>query len=293
MRKQASLVVGAVVLLALILVGVVAVASNRQLAAASQDAAMIQATGTPEAEATEEAADTPEAIETEEASPTAPAAQMSTGTAYTSMPRYITVVGQGKTQVMPDIAVINVGVNTSAAKVTDATDENDTIMAAILKALADKGIAEKDIQTSNYNIYFDEGPYGPEMGTREPVYRVSNMVIVTIRDVAAVSEILDAVIAAGANSIYGVNFTVEKWTEAESEARALAMKDAQARAQELATLAGVELGEVISVSEVVGAVPLQPYVAMERAVAMGGGGAPISPGQLEYSTSIQVTYAIK
>lgn len=276
MRKQVSLVVSAIALLALALGGVLAIASNRQSAAASQGASVSQSTGTPEVESTEEAAVSP-----------------STSAAYTSMPRYITVVGQGKTQVMPDIAVINVGVNTSAAKVTDATDENDTITAAILKALADEGIAEKDIQTSNYNIYFDEGAYGPEMGAREPVYRVSNMVTVTIRDIAAVSKVLDAVIAAGANSIYGVNFTLEKWTAAESEARTLAMKDAQARAQELARLAGVELGQVVSVSEVIGAAPMQSYVALERAVAMGGGGAPISPGQLEYSTSIQVTYAIK
>ncbi|NPV08575.1 MAG: SIMPL domain-containing protein [Anaerolineae bacterium] len=214
-------------------------------------------------------------------------------TAAPSATRFITVVGQGKTNVEPDIATLNLGVQTKAAKVDEAMSENTAIMDAIMEALLAAGIEEKDIQTTSYNIYLDEGYRAPDVEP-EPVYRVSNMVLVKVRDLEAVGEVLDAAVAAGANQIYGISFTLEDWSEAEAEARAEAMADARARAEELAGLAEVEVGEVLSISEVVGGTA--PYaasygVALERA-AMGGGGA-IAPGELEYSTRIQVTYALR
>jgi len=120
-------------------------------------------------------------------------------------------------------------------------------------------------------------------------YRVSNMLRVTVRNLEQVGELLDAVVEVGANQMYGVTFTVSDDQEWESEAREKAMDDAKARAEELAGLAGVELGEVLSVSEVVGGM-LVP-TAVEMAVGRGGGG--IAPGELEFSTRIQVTFAIK
>ena len=295
MKRQVSLVVGVVVLFALVLVGTLALISSRQSASASQGASLSQSTFTPEQIETMRAeSETEEAENAAEAAPEGTEeASEDTDDAFTSMPRYITVVGQGRTQVTPDIAIVNLGVETKAEKIADATDENDALMGAILAAVADSGVEEKDIQTSNYNIYFDEGFRGPEMGAPEPVYRVSNMVVVTIRDIAAVSDILDAVIEAGANRIYGVSFTVESWTEAESEARVKAMANARARAQELAGLASVELGPVISVSEVVGGAPMYPNMGVEYAMGLGGGGAPIAPGQLEFAANLQVTYAIR
>lgn len=207
--------------------------------------------------------------------------------------RYITVVGQGKTTVVPDIASLQLGVQNSAATVEEAMTSNSDIMDAILAAMADAGVADKDIQTTSYNIYLDEGYRGPDM-PYEPVYRVSNMITVKVRDLTAVGEVLDAAVAAGANQIWGVNFTVEDRTAAEEDARAKAMADARARAEALAGLAEVEVGEVLSISEVItgGISPLYSGVAVEMAAGLGGGGS-ISPGELEYSMSIQVTYALK
>jgi len=87
-----------------------------------------------------------------------------------------------------------------------------------------------------------------------------------------------------------VSFTVSETVEWESEAREKAMADARARAEELAGLAEVTLGEVLSVSEVVGSGP----VVMEKEImaAFGGGGG-IVPGELEFGTQIQVSFAIE
>jgi uncharacterized protein YggE len=121
-------------------------------------------------------------------------------------------------------------------------------------------------------------------------YRVSSTVGVTIRDIDRVGEVPDAAVAAGANQVYGVSFTIADETKWQAEARAKAVADARARAKELAGLSGVELGQVLTISEIVGNVsgPV-PFRAMERAVGAGG----IAPGELELSTRIQVTFAIQ
>lgn len=209
-----------------------------------------------------------------------------------SATRYITVVGHGKTTVEPDIASLSLGVQTSAQTVEEAMTTNTATMDAIVAALLDAGVAEKDMQTSSYNIYLDEGYKGPDMRST-PVYRVSNMVTVKVRQLDGVGEVLDGAVSAGANQIWGVSFTLEDWAAAEEDARAEAMTDARARAEALAELAEVEVGEVLSISEVIGG-GVSPYygrVDMAMAPGMGGGGS-IAPGELEYSTSIQVTYAL-
>ncbi|MFL7811946.1 MAG: SIMPL domain-containing protein, partial [Anaerolineae bacterium] len=123
-----------------------------------------------------------------------------------------------------------------------------------------------------------------------PVYRVSNMVNVTIRDLDTVGEVLDAVIEAGANNIWGVSFTIEDPSAAQADARSDAMADASARAEALAGLAGVELGPVMSVSEVIGNSSFQPEIAYARDAA--GSGGTISPGEVEIGYQVQVSYFI-
>ena len=207
----------------------------------------------------------------------------------------ITVVGQGSVSVKPDIAQVSLGVETSAGTIGEAVAENQTIMESIMAALEEVGIESKDIQTMNYSIRLDRYPeqFGPaESATEEPqpMYRVSNMVNVTIRDLDSVGDVLDAVIEAGANDIWGINFAVDDPSEAQDEARAGAIEDALARAGALAELNGVELGPVMSVTEIIGATPVPKGVTLESAAA---GGGPISPGELEIGYQVQVAYFIE
>lgn len=210
--------------------------------------------------------------------------------------RTITVIGTGSMFVEPDVAEANVGVNVSAATVEQASDQVNQRMAAVLKALDEEGIAERDIQTSNYSIYFEERPDLERMpmsgGEQGPagVYRVSNQVRIVIRDLDRVGEILDAVIQAGANNVYGVTFTREDAEAARRQARSEAVQNARAKAQEYARLNSLTLGEVISVSEVIGG--SMPFVGVREAAGYGGGGPDISPGQLEVQVQIQITYEV-
>jgi uncharacterized protein YggE len=213
-------------------------------------------------------------------------------------PPTITVVGEGKVSLVPDVARINVGVEVRASTVSEAKSEVDSQMEAITTALAKVGVEPKDIQISHYSIHYEREPPAPMRVTGEnmegPVrngYCVSNMLQVTVRDVERAGQVLDAAVEAGANQVWGVHFTVSDEAKWQGQARKAAMADAKARAGELAELAGLERGEVLSVSEVIGGMGYRP-MSFVREQGMGGGGG-FAPGELEMGTQIQVVYAVK
>jgi hypothetical protein len=213
------------------------------------------------------------------------------------LPRTITVVGEGKVTIKPDVARSQIGVEVVKSTVQEASTEAQDVMEAVLDALKAAGVAEKDIQTSGYNIWVERRP-APEGKTQDEVlYHVTNQVQVVIRDLDSVGEVLDAAIEAGANNIYGVTFGLDNTTKVKSEARAKAIADGQAKAEELATLNNVELGEIVQVSEVIGSgggfyTGFSENVAAARGVG-GGGAGPISPGELELGMTLQLVYALQ
>jgi uncharacterized protein YggE len=209
--------------------------------------------------------------------------------------RSISVTGIGEAAGTPDKAQISAGVQTQASSVPDSSRMNQAIVERIMQALDKQGIDRKDVQTASYSIWpeqrYDQGGSG-EMTIAG--YNVSNVVNVTIKDINRVGEVLAAVTNAGANSIQGVNFGVKDTAALEQRARATAMADARARAEALAKLAGVELGEVQTISLTSGGGFPMPMFAggrMEMAsVAVAPG---ISEGQYSVSVQVNVTYAIR
>lgn len=224
---------------------------------------------------------------------TTPVAQAQSETAAT-VPGTITVVGEGKVSIEPDIARVQIGIEVMMPSVKEASDANKERLEAVLAALEEQGVAEADIQTSGFNVYAERfGPNGP-LPDDQVNYRVSNNVSVTVRNLETLGALLDAAIEAGANNIYGVEFSLDDTDVIASEARASAVADAQAKAEELAELTGTTVGSVVSISEVIGQNGgyYQSNFA-ESARGLGGGGStPISPGQLELIMQLQITYAL-
>lgn len=214
-----------------------------------------------------------------------------------SQTRSISVTGQGEASGKPDLAEINAGVQTFADTVIDASRQNQAVLERIFDALEQQDIADEDIQTSNYSIWAEQdysrnGEPGKERITG---FRVSNLVHIKVRDIAKVGEVLAAVTDAGANSINGIQFTVQDTDELEKQAREAAMADARARAASLASLAGVELGEVVSLSMSSAPDYPRPYAA-SRAMEMADAGAPIpgiAPGQQSVTVTIHASFAIR
>jgi hypothetical protein len=207
--------------------------------------------------------------------------------------RTVSVTGSGSANLVPDIAYIYVGVHTELPSASDAVDENNDQTQAMIEALKGFGIAAKDIRTTNFSIWPQER-YDPLSGTPtdQKTYVVDNTVYVTVRDLDKLGDLLDTVVAAGANTVNSIQFDVADKDEALKDARAEAVKDAAAQAQELADAAGVKLGEI----QTIGFNDSQPYPVFDG--KGGGGGAveaavPIQPGQLTFTVTVSMTYVIK
>jgi uncharacterized protein YggE len=219
----------------------------------------------------------------------------------TSPTRSITVVGRGEFKSKPDIATLNLGVEVTAPTVGEATTEANARMQTILAAMKAQGIADKDIQTSNFSISFERQEASATAGSAKPgaakapagVYRVNNMIQVTIRDLDKVSDVLDAAVEAGANNVWGISFGLDNTGALEIQAREKAVADAESRAESLAKLNGVEVGDVLAISEVIGGGPSPMYAEPASLKGLGGGGAPVEPGELTFVTQVQIVYGIR
>lgn len=192
--------------------------------------------------------------------------------------------------VPPDAASVTAGVTITEDTLSGAQTTANETMDAILAALAAQGIDSKDIQTASYYVQviqsYDEN--GMPSGINQ--FQVSNTVNVTIRQIDAVGSTLDAVVEAGANTIYGVNFIVTNSGDAAEEARILAVQDAQKRAEELAAAAGLSLGNLVSINETFGPNPI-PMAAGMGGAAMESSVA-IEAGTTTVSVDVQMTWEL-
>lgn len=227
----------------------------------------------------------------------------------------ITVSGEGKSYASPDIATISFSVSEDAATVSAAQDSATKKTNASLAALKGFTIAEKDIQTSSYNVYprystpqpcvyssvSSMMPVPPCASTESKIigYTVSQTVTVKVRNLDTVGDIVTALGKAGISNLYGPDFTVENPDAVQAEARALAIADAKAKAQILAKDLGVRIVKVTSYSEGGG---YYPMYNMKSQAATGMGGAedsarapsPSMPtGQNQVTVNVSVTYEIR
>jgi uncharacterized protein YggE len=208
-------------------------------------------------------------------------------------PTGITVMADGKASAEPDLAMINIGVENREAEAQEAARENNDRMTAVMAALQEMGVPKEDVQTVNYSIQAEIDWENEEH--RVIGYVVNNSVLVKLRDMDAVGDVIDAVTEAGANNVYGIQFTFDDASALREQARADAMANALKKAEALAQLAGVGLGKPRYISE--SFVETSPYYLEQMYASqagMGGGdGAPVSPGQREVFVQVQVTYDIR
>ena len=211
-----------------------------------------------------------------------------------ALPRTITVVGEGRVAAVPDLAEVNVGVESVGATVEEAGAQTEEVMTALIAALEAEGIAADDIQTASYNVYADR-PFGvdPAFGGGETTFRFSNNVTIVVRDIDTIEAVLAAAIDAGANNVFGPTFSLSDTAELEVEARRLAVEQAQAKADELAGLNGATVGALISISEDIGNSASYFTTSVSFSSDGYGGAGPISPGQINYTTKIQLTYELQ
>src|SRR5581483_7203044 len=202
----------------------------------------------------------------------------------------IVVSGTGTVTTKPDQATISIGVQFTAPTLDAATKQASDTMTKVLDAIKAQGIDAKDIQTSNYNF----NPITNYQNGQTPQvtgYQVTNIVTVTVRNLANVGKVLDAGVGAGANYLGGVTFDVADRSPYQSQARTQAVQNATQIAQTLAQAAGVKLGPVISITEGISAppvpLPAKTFLASD-AVAPG----PVESGSLQITSYVEVRFQI-
>ena len=206
----------------------------------------------------------------------------------------ITVSGEGKVYAKPDVAIVSLGVTTQAATVADVTKNNTDKMNAIIDAIKNLKISEKDIQTTNYNLT-PLYNWTEKEGRVFQGYTLEQDVQVKIRDFTKIGDVLSQGTEKGANLVGDLQFTIDNPEQFKEQARAKAIAEAKANAQNLAKESGVNLGKIINVYE-------NNYTAspmLYNTKAMGGGvaeSAPVptvQPGQQEIDVTINLTYQVK
>lgn len=227
----------------------------------------------------------------EAARPAAPGAVAGPAEAPARAPRTLHVTGEGRVSVAPDVAAFSVGVDALAKSLAAATSEATARMRAILDALARAGVAGKDVRTTRYDVSIErpwkDGKPGPVTG-----FRVSTAAEVKVRELGKLGAILDQATLAGSNAIGALRMERDDPAPERLKALAAAYAAARAKAEALARAAGLELGEVLAMSEGAGPV-LRPMPMAVMRAAPADGEVPIAEGELSYSAQVEVTFAIR
>lgn len=208
-------------------------------------------------------------------------------------PAQIYVSGQGTSSRVPNQAVVMAGVVTNAPTASEAMRANAAKMNAVFDQLKSVGIKQRDIQTSQLSLQpqYDYKGRGSKSGEPNIIgYEARNTVSARTDDIENAGKLIDAVISAGVNNINGINFSIKDDKAARSEARAAAVKDARAKAEQLASAAGVRLGRVLEIRE--GGGQHQPRPMMMARGMAAESATPIAAGEQQVSVQVSISYAI-
>lgn len=210
--------------------------------------------------------------------------------------RTIHVNGSGSVSGDPDIATLYIGVSVERDSVVEAREEAAKSMTALIESLMENGIAEKDIITQNFSIY-------PRYDYSEGVrilrgYSVNNTVLTKVRVLDTLSDVIDdAAIAGGDNIVLNsIQFMIEDTTPLQQQARAMAVKNAEAKALTIAEASGVTLGDPVTITEnsYYESPPIS-YAVAESSFADDAErtSTPIVSGELTVTINVTVIYEIE
>lgn len=208
----------------------------------------------------------------------------------------LNVSAEGVVYATPDIAKLRFGVSQIGREAAVVEADITTKIEAIKSKVRELGVEDKDIKTVEFGIYPDYGAYPLTENSKIRSYNGRHILEVTIRDLDKADAVADGVIAAGANEVQNIEFTVEdpeKWYQ---DARTQAISKAKDKAKQLADSADIRLGRLVSINESSNTTPIFYDRAMESSVGMGAGGdgnAGLNQGSLELHAYVTLVYQIR
>jgi uncharacterized protein YggE len=213
--------------------------------------------------------------------------------AQTAAGRTLNIAGSAQVHVAPDAALIATGVVTDGDTAAAALKANSAAVAKVLDAIRSFGVEAKDLQTSGLSLEARTSRPAVSSANDRPHiigYTAVNAVTVRARDLGKLGDLIDKVVAAGANRIDGIEFIVSNQEGLLDEARRKAVADAKDKADLYARAAGVTLGKVMSLTEESGSpVPR----AMGRAMAMSAAApVPVEAGEMTLSVQVRLVWSL-
>lgn len=203
----------------------------------------------------------------------------------------ITVTGVGSVEITPDVAIVELGVTVQDKDPKVATEKNNTTMQAVMDALREMGIEEKNIATRQFSAWTQQ-VWEADGNTYHNEFVVTNTVSVRVTDTKDTAAVLQASMDAGANVVNSVRFELADMEQAYTQARKLALENAQKQAAEVAQQTDLKLGKahLVTVSNGSQSSPI-PYAAYDMAMGKGGAAAPaISQGTQSIQVIVTVEY---
>lgn len=203
----------------------------------------------------------------------------------------LSISAQAEAKRVPDIAMVSAGVVTQASDADAAMRANATSMERVMDAIRKAGIAPRDVQTTGINIH---PQYDYREGSTPAItgYQASNTVSVTVRDIGDLGEVLDALVASGANQVHGPSFDIDDKDAVYDEARRAALEKARTRAGMYAAALGMRVRRIASISEGGGFGPPQPMQMMAMDAQESRTTTPISPGESTLSVNLDVVFEL-
>jgi uncharacterized protein YggE len=199
----------------------------------------------------------------------------------------LTVSGNGKVTVVPDVARVYLGVTLTKPTVKEARDAAAKAMTDVLAAIKGLGIADADLQTTGLSL---SARYANGSSTKIVGYVISEQVQVTIRNLDKAGDVVDAATAKGATDVNGISFELADPAKALDDARAAAVTAAHTSGLAMASAAHVTLGAVISISDASAPGPI--YYGAATAAPMADVKTPVQPGTQDVSAVVTVVFEL-
>lgn len=208
-------------------------------------------------------------------------------------PRSVNVEGAAERRIVPDKAIIELGVETEGKDATEVKADNDKRMRSILASLQRIGIPEADIQTSmlQLNPQYSWDPNGKREFLK---YVMTNKVTVTLKNLAKVQDVISKSIEQGGNTLGDISFVASNSTAIQDSLRIEAAKNAKKKASDLATAVGAKVGKPLSITE---QNSYQPPVPMYRAMKAMDSGAEststVSAGEILIRVTVSASFELE
>jgi uncharacterized protein YggE len=208
--------------------------------------------------------------------------------------RTIEVTGNGEAHVAPDVASLNLAIETHAATAQQSAGQNAALAQKVVDALNTKLQGKGKVWTGGYSLYPEYNEPRPNEKPLVTGYRAENSITVETGEIGMLGGLIDTAIDAGANRINFLNFTLRDESHARSQAIALAAKDAQTQADSLAKSLGVKLGPVVKATTETEArpMPVMRMGAMAMSSSMGAP-TPVQPNEVAVPATVSITYQIQ